>query len=200
MANKIICIAREFGSGGHEIAVRTGARLGIRVYEKDIFRLACRYGELSEKMMESADETATNPFLYRTVHEGNYHVTRGLPTSEVLFELQSHEIRHIAGRESCIFVGRCADYVLREEDVKLLRVFVRAPLEKRIERKMQQENLSHEKAVRLVRKMDKQRRKYYESYTGQVWGNTGGYDLDVDTGVTDFDDAVEQICQLYQRL
>lgn len=200
MANKIICIAREFGSGGHEIAVRTGARLGIRVYEKDIFRLACRYGELSEKMMESADETATNPFLYRTVHEGNYHVTRGLPTSEVLFELQSHEIRHIAGRESCIFVGRCADYVLREEDVKLLRVFVRAPLEKRIERKMQQENLSHEKAVRLVRKMDKQRRKYYESYTGQVWGNTGGYDLDVNTGVTDFDDAVEQICQLYQRL
>lgn len=200
MANKIICIAREFGSGGHEIAVRTGARLGIRVYEKDIFRLACRYGELSEKMMESADETATNPFLYRTVHEGNYHVTRGLPTSEVLFELQSHEIRHIARRESCIFVGRCADYVLGEEDVKLLRVFVRAPLEKRIERKMQQENLGREKAVRLVRKMDKQRRKYYESYTGQVWGNTGGYDLDVDTGATDFDDAVEQICQLYQRL
>ena len=108
MENKIICIGREFGSGGHEIAVRTGARLDIRVYEKDLFRLACRYGELSEKIMESADETATNPFLYRTVHEGNYHVTRGLPTSEVLFELQSHEIRHIANRESCIFVGRCA--------------------------------------------------------------------------------------------
>ena len=122
MANKIICIAREFGSGGHEIAVRTGARLGIRVYEKDLFHLACRYGELSEKMMESADETATNPFLYQTVHEGNYHVTRGLPTSRVLFELQSHEIRHIAARESCIFVGRCADYVLREADVKLLKV------------------------------------------------------------------------------
>lgn len=149
MANKIICIAREFGSGGHEIAVRTGARLGIRVYEKDLFHLACRYGELSEKMMESADETATNPFLYQTVHEGNYHVTRGLPTSKVLFELQSHEIRHIAARESCIFVGRCADYVLREADGKLLKVFIRAPLEKRIQRKMQQENLSHEKAARL---------------------------------------------------
>ena len=153
MENKIICIAREFGSGGHEIALRTGSRLGIRVYEKDLFHLACRYGELSEKMMESADERATNPFLYRTVHEGNYHVTRGLPTSEVLFELQSHEIRQIAKRESCIFVGRCADYVLREEKVKLLRVFVRAPLEKRIERKMQQENLTREKAVRLARKI-----------------------------------------------
>ncbi len=197
MANKIICIGREFGSGGHEIAVRTAARLNIRVYEKDLFHLACRYGEISEKIMESADETATNPFLYRTVHEGNYHVTRGLPTSEVLFELQSHEIRRIANRESCIFVGRCADYVLRKEDVKLLRIFARAPLEKRIERKMQQENLTREKAVRLVRKMDKQRKKYYESYTGLVWGAPEGCDLCIDTGVTDFDAAVEQICTAY---
>ena len=200
MENKIICIGREFGSGGHEIAMRTGARLDIRVYEKDLFRLACRYGELSEKIMESADETATNPFLYRTVHEGNYHVTRGLPTSEVLFELQSHEIRHIANRESCIFVGRCADYVLREENVKLLRVFVRAPLEKRIARKMQQENLTREKAVRLVRKMDKQRKKYYESYTGLVWGAPDGCDLCIDTGVTDFDAAVGQICAAYSAM
>lgn len=200
MANKIICIAREFGSGGHEIAVRTGARLGIRVYEKDLFRLACRYGELSEQMMESADEAATNPFLFRTVHEGNYHVTRGLPTSEVLFELQSHEIRRIAGRENCIFVGRCADYVLREADVKLLRVFVCAPLGKRMERKMRQENLSHEKAARLVRKMDKQRKKYYEFYTGQIWGRQDGYDLRIDTGVTGFEEAVNQICALYDRL
>lgn len=200
MENRIICIGREFGSGGHEIALRTGSRLGIRVYEKDLFHLACRYGELSEKMMESADERATNPFLYRTVHEGNYHVTRGLPTSEVLFELQSHEIRQIAKRESCIFVGRCADYVLREEKVKLLRVFVRAPLEKRIERKMQQENLTREKAVRLVRKMDKRRKKYYEFYTGLAWGSPDGYDLCIDTGITEFEVAVKQICLAYQSL
>ena len=200
MENRIICIGREFGSGGHEIALRTGSRLGIRVYEKDLFHLACRYGELSEKTMESADERATNPFLYRTVHEGNYHVTRGLPTSEVLFELQSHEIRKIAKRESCIFVGRCADYVLREEKVKLLRVFVRAPLEKRIERKMQQENLTREKAVRLVRKMDKRRKKYYEFYTGLAWGSPDGYDLSIDTGITEFEAAVNQICLAYQSL
>lgn len=200
MENRIICIGREFGSGGHEIALRTGSRLGIRVYEKDLFHLACRYGELSEKVMESADERATNPFLYRTVHEGNYHVTRGLPTSEVLFELQSHEIRKIAKRESCIFVGRCADYVLREEKVKLLRVFVRAPLEKRIERKMQQENLTREKAVRLVRKMDKRRKKYYEFYTGLAWGSPDGYDLSIDTGTTEFEAAVNQICLAYQSL
>ena len=200
MANKIICIAREFGSGGHEIAVRTANELGIRVYEKDLLHLACKYGELSEKMMESADETATNPYLFRTVHEGNYHVARGLPTSEVLFQLQSHEIKKIAQRENCIFVGRCADFVLREEDVKMLTVFVRAPVEWRIKRKMQQEHLTREKAVRLVHKMDKQRKKYYESYTSQAWGDPGYYDICIDTGKIGFEEAVTTICSLYNYL
>lgn len=200
MTNKVICIAREFGSGGHEIAVRTASQLGIRVYEKDLFHLACKYGELSEKMMESADETATNPYLFRTVHEGNYHVTRGLPTSEVLFQLQSHEIKKIAQQESCIFVGRCADYVLREEDVKMLKVFVRAPAEWRIQRKMQQEHLSREKAVRLVRKMDRQRKKYYEFYTKRIWGDSQFYDCCIDTGTTSIEEAVTTICSLYNDL
>lgn len=200
MGNKIICIAREFGSGGHEIAVKTASQLGIRVYEKDLFHLACKYGELSEKMMESADETATNPYLFQTVHEGNYHVTRGLPTSEVLFQLQSHEIRKIAQQESCIFVGRCADFVLREEDVRMMKVFVRAPVEWRIKRKMQQEHLSREKATHLVHKMDKRRKKYYEFYTGQVWGEPEYYDICIDTGMTDIEDAVAIICSSYNHL
>lgn len=200
MSNKIICIAREFGSGGHEIAIRTAGKLGIRVYEKDLFHMACKYGELSEKLMQSADETATNPFLFRTVHEGNYHVTRGMPTSEVLFELQSHEIRRIARRESCVFVGRCADFVLRDEGFRLLRVFVRAPVEKRVEQKMELEKLSREKAAHLVRKMDKQRRKYYETYTGEKWGDPTGYDMCIDTGTTAFEDAVEAICVRYRGM
>ena len=97
-------------------------------------------------------------------------------------------------------MGRCADFVLREEAVKMLKVFVRAPLECRIKRKMQQEHLSREKAVRLVRKMDKQRQKYYESYTGQAWGEPGYYDICIDTGTTGFDEAVTTICTLYHYL
>lgn len=113
---RIICIGRQFGSGGHEIALRVGQQLGIPVYEKNILHLACKYGGLAVKTLEDADEKATNPYLYRVVCEGNHHVTRGLPTSEVLFSLQSHEIRRIAAQEDCIFVGRCADFVLRDTD------------------------------------------------------------------------------------
>ena len=110
MANRIICIGRQFGSGGHEIAVKTANQLGVKVYERELIRLACEYGELSEKTLSPSDEKATNPYLFQTVHEGNHHVLRGKPTSEVLFALQSHEIRRIARHEECVFVGRCADY------------------------------------------------------------------------------------------
>ena len=200
MGNRIICIGREFGSGGHEIALRLGQKLEIKVYERNLVFLACRYGEVSDEILEADDEKATNPYLFKTVHEGNYHVTRGLPTSEVLFSLQSHEIKRIAARENCIFVGRCADYVLRDEDARLLRVFISAPFEQRVQRKMELEGLSYDKAKRLVKKMDKQRKKYYESYAGQEWGNPDTYDLCLDTAEIDMEEAVNLIIEQYNRL
>ena len=200
MENRIICISRQFGSGGHEIAVRTADLLGIRVYERELIRLACEYGELSEKTLSSSDEKATNPFLFQTVHEGNYHVLRGKPTSEVLFALQSHEIRRIAKNEECVFVGRCADFVLRGRDVKLLRVFVSAPEEYRIARKMAQEKLTREQAVHLIHKMDKQRRKYYESYTGQTWGAEVNYDLCINTSLTPPEEAAALVAARFRAL
>ena len=200
MGNRIICISREFGSGGHEVAVKTADLLGVRVYEKELVRLACQYGELSEKNMTDSDEKATNPYLFQTVHEGNYHVLRGSPTSEVLFALQSHEIRRIAKREECVFVGRCADYVLRDSDVRLLRVFISAPEEHRIVRKMEQERLTRTQAIRLIRKMDKQRRKYYESYTRRTWGDPSHYDLCIDTGSCTLDEAAARIAAAFREM
>ena len=200
MGNKVICIGREFGSGGHEVAVRLSERLGIKVYEKHLLYLACEYGELAVKTLESSDEKATNPYLFQTVHEGNHRVSRGLPTSEVLFELQSHEIRRIAKKESCIFVGRCANFVLRDSDAKVLSVFISAPEEQRIQRKMKQENLSYQKAKHLVRKMDAQRKKYYEHYTGSSWGTAGSYDLYFDSGKTELGQMVEQLAARYETM
>lgn len=118
----------------------------------------------------------------------------------MLFALQSHEIKRLAASESCIFVGRCADYVLRRADARLLRVFVTAPLEHRINRKMQQENLTRDRALRLISKMDKRRRKYYDFYTGQKWGDAGNYDLIVDTGEVSIQDAADCLCEMYRKL
>lgn len=200
MRNKVICISRQFGSGGHEIGVMTAEKLGLHLYEKSILRIACEYGGLNVKTLEDADEKATNPLLFRTVHEGNYHVLRGAPTSEVLFALQSHTIRRIARQESCIFVGRCADFVLKNAEVDVLSVFVCAPLEDRITRKMQNEQLSRDKAQRLVRKMDRQREKYYESFTNRQWGDPQYYQLYLDTGRISLEDAASLITERYQRM
>ena len=200
MGNRIISISRQFGSGGHEVAVKTADLLGIRVYERELIRLACEYGELSEKTLSPSDEKATNPYLFQTVHEGNHHVLRGKPTSEVLFALQSHEIRRLAKREECVFVGRCADFVLREQDVRLLRVFISAPEERRVARKMEQERLTRTQAIRLIRKMDKQRRKYYESYTRRTWGDPSHYDLCIDTGACTLDEAAGRIAEAFRQL
>ena len=200
MGNKIICIGREFGSGGHEIAVLLGQKLGLKVYEKDIVHMACKYGDLQVSKMEASDEKATNPYLFETVHEGNYHVMRGAPTSEVLFALQSHEIKRIAKKENCIIVGRCAAHVLKDTDASVLSVFISAPTEQRIRRKMEQETLSHLRAKSVVRKMDLQRKKYYEHYTGTTWGKPTNYDLCINTGEVEFEKAVEMIADRYDSL
>ena len=200
MGNRVICIGREFGSGGHQIALLLGQRLGLKVYEKNIFHMACEYGDLKVSKMESSDEKATNPYLFETVHEGNYHVMRGAPTSEVLFSLQSHEIKRIAKMEDCIIVGRCADFVLKDTDANVLSVFISAPKEQRIRRKMEQENLSHLRAQSIIRKMDLQRKKYYEQYTGKTWGKPTNYDLCVNTGEVTFEKAVEMIADRYTSL
>ena len=102
-------------------------------------------------------------------------------------------MKRIAKEEDCVFVGRCADVVLRDSDVQLLRVFVSAPEEQRVCRKMEQEGLNLSNAKRLVAKMDKQRRKYYEGYTGQLWGDPQNHDLNIDTSVIPIHHAVELI-------
>ena len=199
-SNLIITIGRQYGSGGREIGEKLAHSLGIGFYNNELITLAAKKSGMAHNVIGEADEKATNPYLFQTVHEGNYHVLRGRPTSEVLFALQSHEIRRLAKREECVFVGRCADFVLREQDVRLLRVFISAPEEHRVARKMEQERLSHNQAVQLVRKMDKQRKKYYESYTGQVWGAPQFHDLCLDTSRFSIPECVELIVTKFLTL
>ena len=190
MGNRIICISRQFGSGGHEISVKTADLLRLRVYEKELVHLACEYGELSESVMSDSDEKATNPYLFRTVHEGNYHVVRGKPTSEVLFALQSHEIRRIARREECVFVGRCADYVLDGTE-NLVRLFVYAEIEERINKVREKGYFPEEDILKNIKRIDRERRDYYRYYTGKSWENLENYDLMINTTKLSYDDMVE---------
>lgn len=200
MGHKVICFGRQFGSGGHELAVRTAAVLRLHVYEKEMAGIARKFGDVAMEVLEKADERATNPFLYRTVYEGNHHIARGAPTSEVLFALQSHEIARIAQREDCIFVGRCADFVLQDTDARLLRIFVAAPFAQRVRRKMEQEHLTQGKAERLVQKMDHQRSAYYNHYAKGGWGEAAHYDLYLSMDTLTMEESTRRIVERFSSL
>ncbi len=199
MSHVCICIEREFGSGGHELSEILSKELGINAYDNQLVSLASRYGEVEEKLFDKCDEKLPSPWLFSTIHVGNKHVDHSIPSNEVLFALQSRVMRKLAKHEDAIFVGRCADYVLRMESVKLIRVFVSAPLELRIKRKMQLENLSEGAAKSLVKKMDLQRRKYYEHYAGG-WGDPMNYDFVFDSSITPLHEIASIIEEEYTRL
>lgn len=201
MAHRIISIGRQFGSGGHEIGRETADRLGIPCYDKELIALAAEHGGLSHEKLTGFDEKQENPWLYEAVYEGNHHVPKGRSFSAALYQLQSEVIRDIARREDAVIIGRCADQLLRDmAEVKLLTVFIAAPFEARVSRKMELEHLTQKRAEALVRKTDKQRGLYYRSHTGLEWGRRDGYDLYFDGQTQGREEIIGGILSAYQRL
>lgn len=201
MEHRIISIGRQFGSGGHEIGKETADRLGIHCYDRELIVLAAAHGALSHTKLAGFDEKQENPWLYEAVYEGNHHVPKGQSFFSVLFKLQSDVIRSIARREDAVIVGRCADHILRGmAEVKLLTVFISAPFEARVSRKMELEHLSRKRAESLVKKADKQRSQYYQSRTGLEWGRRDGFDLYFDTQKQEKEAVISSILTAYHHL
>lgn len=201
MKHKIISIGRQFGSGGHEIGAEIAASLGIGYYDKELIAMAAKRGELFYDRLARFDERQENPWLYEGIYEGNSNVPRGQSVSAVLFKLQSDVIRMIAKKKNAVIMGRCSDFILRDmEDVSLLTVFISAPFDMRVARKMELEKLSWKKAESLVKKTDKQRSQYYKSYTGIEWGQAEHFDLYFDCGVQSKYDIIETVIRAYYDL
>ncbi len=201
MGHKIISISRQFGSGGHEIGMEVAHRLGIECYDKQLIAMAAERGELDHDRLAKFDERQENPWLYEAVYDGNRRVPKGQSASRVLFKLQSEVIRLIARREDAVIIGRCSDVILRDvPDIALLTVFISAPIEERIARKMELEHIDQKQAEALVRKTDKQRSQYYKSYTGEDWGRMSRYDLPLDQSHFTMQKMIEQILCAYQKM
>lgn len=199
MAKKlIITIARQYGSGGREIGGKIAAALGIPLYDKEIIKDAANEGDLHIEVAKKVDETAANSLLYTLAMGSNVlgsSMTFGhtMPLNDKLFILQSDVIKRYAREGSCVIIGRCADYVLREE-TDLLRVFVYGDLEHRKERvAMRHPELKSSQIVDAISKTDKRRASYYNFYTGNKWGKYDNYDLAVNSSTLGIDGAAELI-------
>ncbi|MCD8180859.1 MAG: cytidylate kinase-like family protein [Firmicutes bacterium] len=179
----VITIGRQFGSGGRDVGEAVAQYFNIPFYDKELVEMAAQKSNISKEALKEADEHATNSFLY-SLASGNYSM-RGInapiyyemPINDKLFIAQAEVIKEVARKGSCVIVGRCADYVLENEKVDLLNVFIHGSVDYRAKRVMDAFDITQSKARDKVIKTDKQRRTYYDYYTSRDWGVMSNYDL-----------------------
>lgn len=197
----VITIERQYGSGGRIVGKALARDLGIPFYDDEILSMTAERSAVGEQYFRLADERAGNNLLHRIVG-GIKHNSLGAPKTEGdvtspenLFKFQSEVIRELAEQESCIIVGRCADYVLEatgKED--LIRIFVYADTPTCIRRTMEVDGiLDTQEAIAKLNKITKQRRDYHKYFTGKEWEDMTNYDLPINASKLELDQVVELI-------
>lgn len=173
----IITIGRSFGSNGREIGDQLARSLGIGFYDRNLIDMAAKKAGIERSLAGNADEKLIGRFLELSPGLDLIQESR----NEKIYRAQAEVIRSIVKRgESCVFVGRGADYVLRNRP-EVLKVFIYAPLESRIRTVMKRYSFSEDEAQRVIRHMDKTRRNYYEYFTDRNWDQKEGKDLLLDS-------------------
>ena len=201
----IITIARQFGSGGREIGELVAKKLGLPIYDKLLITEVAAKGNLNEEVIKNTEESATNSLLYTLAMGSNTLGVRmqfgyKMPLNDKLFLLQSEVIRERAAEGSGVFIGRCADYVLREEK-NILRLFIYGDLEHRKERvKERHPELKQSQIIDAMNKIDKRRSTYYNFYTGNKWGKYDNYDMAINSSTLGIEGTADLICEFAMKM
>ena len=200
----VINLGRQLGSGGKEIGEKLAKELNIAFYDKELIRLASEESGLCKEFFEKADERAQKTFLgalfgNRVPFVGDGAMPYGsCLNNDALFKIQSDVIRGLAENGSCLFVGRCADYILRDYP-RCVNIFISASKEARIERIMLKNNLSAVQAEELIEKADRKRAAYYNYYSYNTWGAAATYHLCIDSSVLGIEDTVSFIKEFVKK-
>ena len=201
MKKYFITIGRQLGSGGKRIGSQLSERLGIPCYDKELIQLASQESGLGREFFEKIDEKSSFSFLgkyfgFRSGFMG-YEETNYL-CNETLFKIQSDIIRELAEKESGIFIGRCADYILRDFP-DCMKVFITADRKDRIRQIMQDEELTEKEAQIRIEQCDKKRSSYYNYYSNKVWGMASSYDLCFNSSFLSIDEITGLIEEQVKR-
>ncbi|MBO5556353.1 MAG: cytidylate kinase-like family protein [Oscillospiraceae bacterium] len=177
----IITLGREHGSNGHDIARALADELGYVCYDKEIVDRTAETSNFSKEVLASYDEKRVAPYIVPTPHYMG--LSEGFRLNMQVAAAQFQAIRDLAEKDNCIFVGRCADYVLRSNP-HVVRVFIMADEAFRVKTMMERKNLTEDQASKLIKQVDKDRSSYYKYYTDQIWGEKENYDLCINSGRT----------------
>ncbi len=189
MGKKIITITRQYGSGGREIGERLAKSMGIEFYDNRLLDIAAKDSGIHKDHFEENDEKRTNSFLYllsTTYGQG------GIPFDDTLFFAQLNAIQKIASEQSCVIIGRCADYALRDFS-GVINLFISAPFEQRVKRAVEVYGIEEKHAAEYVKRIDKQRTSYYNYYTDKRWGQPQNYQLCLDSSALGIDGSIKLV-------
>ena len=205
MNNHIYTIGREFGSGGKDIGTALAKRLNIKCYDKELLDEASKESGFCAEIFENHDEKPTSSFLYSLVMDtysfGGYSSAPFLdmPLNHKVFLAQFDTIKKIAEKESCVIVGRCADYALADNP-NCINIFIHADMDYRSQKIAKKMKMTPNKARDLIHKDDKRRASYYNYYTSKKWGDSRGYDLTLDSGRIGVEGCVDIILAFRESL
>ena len=185
MAHRIITIAREYGSGGRLIGQEVAKALNLVYYDNEVIDMAALELGIDINTIRKAAEQKSSGFMY------TLSTTRfDLPLNDQVYTAQSRIIRHLANHDSCIIVNGCADYILEDYD-EVIKVFIHAPLESRIQRVKEIYGEKHEDYKKYVKKRDKKRANYYDYYTSNKWGQLKNFDLTINSDI-----GIEEVAKI----
>ena len=187
MEPMIITIGRQLGSGGRHIGKQLAEQLGLSFYDKELINMASQESGLCKEFFEQADEKKNHLLfgnwigLRSNLMSGDFQVNSCM-SDESLFQIQSDVIRKLAQKQSCVFVGRCADFILRENS-RCVNIFISAKIDDRIRRVSEMMKVTSDKAREIIRQTDKKRADYYNYYTNKKWGVAKSYHLCVNSSL-----------------
>lgn len=199
---RIITISRELGSGGRTIGKLVADWKSIPYYDRELIDEAAKVSGVPSEYIEKSDQKVTNSFLYNLAIGSSYGYgmleeasNQALPLTTQIFCAQQDIIKNYADSGSCVIVGRCADYILRDRD-DVLRVFIYADMEKRIEHSVKSYGMPEETARSEIARSDRERARHYNMFTEKEWGDRKNYDVLLNSGELGYENCAKIICDI----
>ena len=197
----IICVGRQLGSGGHDIARMLALDFNAKYYDQELLNLAAKESGFSEKFFEANDEQRgifRSLFHLHASHLSDNNLYQNNFSQESLFKFQSDAIEKAANEGSCVFVGRCADYVLRNRD-NVVNIFISASKRFRIEQIMAKQKLDFSAARKFMQQREAKRAAYYNYYTGKKWGCAESYDICINSSILGYEETAKLIANFIRK-
>lgn len=195
----VITIGRQFGCGAREIGTKLAEKMNISYYDKEIIKRASKESGFDEDLFKFYDEKPTSSFLFNVSADGFIPMgNAGLSLEDQIVQFQFDTIKKVAGEGSCIIVGRCADYILRDSK-NLVSVYLHADEEYRKKRIVKEYNCSDKDAFKQMKAIDKKRAKFHNFYSDNSWGDASTYDLSIDVSKLGIDNTVDLIAEFVEK-